>query len=152
MSNNTEVFEKAHGIIQLQNVKRGMYIMDINGGFTEVLGVYKGIADKRDEEYWISSGVRVLNRNHIWVRNRDLFINKNTKEEDAATVAATATAAAAATIGYHLITESGTFTIVSGVEIYNIRDFTEVGYKNIDKTYDEVRNHLTQTNKKDITN
>jgi len=138
ISANTDVFEQGHGIIQIQNVKRGMYIMDVNGSFTEVLGVYKGLSDTRNGEFWISSGVRILNRNGIWVRNTGLSVNENMKEEEEEINQ----------IGYHLITESGTFTILSGLEIYNIRDFTEVGYKNIDKTYDEVRNHLTQINKK----
>ena len=131
IAKNVDVFEKTYGVIHVQYVKRGMYIRDINGEFTEVLGVYKGFMGSGSNEHWVSSGVRLLNPQGKWSRHQQISEEGEGEGE-----------------GYHLITESGTFIIIAGVKIYTIRDFTEVGYKNIDKTYNVVRNHLTETKKK----
>jgi hypothetical protein len=64
-------------------------------------------------------------------------------------ICSTPTAATQRMYGYNLVTESGTFGIISENEyLIGVRDFTEVGYKNIDKTYEVVQKHLSLLNKK----
>jgi uncharacterized membrane protein len=46
--------------------------------------------------------------------------------------------------GYHLITESGTFTAYTSVLKYDVRDFTEIGADRIHETYEWTRKHILE--------
>ena len=133
-SNKCEVYEKKLGLLPMNFVERGMEILDINGTYTRVLGLYTGTANVPEEilkttpSTWYTNGVRRRTKAGIW-----------TKTPDVEGVPAT---------GYQLITESGTFNAHCKGKILQVRDFTEVGWKEIDKTYESVREHLSNMNKK----
>ena len=133
-SNKCEVYEKKLGLLPMNFVERGMEILDINGTYTRVLGLYTGTANVPEEilkttpSTWYTNGVRRRTKAGIW-----------TKTPDVEGIPAT---------GYQLITESGTFNIHCKGKILQVRDFTEVGWKEIDKTYESVREHLSNMNKK----
>jgi len=133
-SNKCEVYEKKIGALQIDFVERGMEIQDINGTYTRVLGLYTGTATVPEEilkttpSTWYTNGVRRRTEGGIWA-----------KSPDVKGVPAT---------GYQLITDSGTFIIHCKGNTLQVRDFTEVGWKEIDKTYESVREHLSNMNKK----
>jgi hypothetical protein len=123
------VFERKLGVIPLSFVTRGMEIRDINGKYTTVLGRYSGIAHNQSilREQWYTSGVRRLTPDGVWEK-------KSVKSM----------AGTSSVIGYHLITYSGTFIVNCKGKTLKVRDFTEVGWGNIDKTYEIVRLYLNK--------
>ena len=143
-SKMTCVFEEYSGQIPISCIKRGDYVLDIYNNYTKVLGIYRGslyINTYPIRKFWYSDGVRILDTNNKWITD-DAFeidicphsdINVYTKR----------------IYGYNLITESGTFGVISNDNnMLIVRDFTEVGYKNIDKTYAAVQKHLSLSKKK----
>lgn len=132
ISNNCEVYEKNIGILPISSIKCGMYIRDMNGEYTKVIGNYRGIATIPQElakaSMWITNGIRRFTKNRVW-----------TKMPDVEGISG---------IGYQLVTESGTFICNYNGHILTVRDFTEVGWKEIDKTYETIREHLSKLNKK----
>ena len=125
-SKDCEVYEERYGVISIKDVKRGMFVHDIDNNYTEVLGVYKGTVYGEGLEGYTKSVIQKVGS--YWSRNYEA---PNTDTTTA--------------VGYQIITESGTFQINCKGSMLKVRDFTEVGYKHIDKTYESVRNHL-QTN------
>jgi len=141
-SRMTYICEQKSGLIPLLYVKRGDYILDIDGQFTRVLGIYKGsiyVNSYPTHKFWHTDGIRMLDKTNTWVMDEAFEID----------ICSTPTAATQRMYGYNLVTESGTFGIISENEyLIGVRDFTEVGYKNIDKTYEIVQKHLSLLNKK----
>ena len=133
-SRHTEVLERTLGAIPLSFVTRNMEILDINGKYTKVLGRYKGVAYNQNvcDPQWYTSGVRHLKSNGAWKK-------KTVKSTDHISVNETKSA-----IGYNLITDSGTFIINCKGKTMQVRDFTEVGWRNIDETYEIVRLYLNK--------
>jgi hypothetical protein len=98
------VFHKEKGYVSISTLSIGDYVKDSNNNFTKVIGVYTDISGP-------SQAVWVLH-NSIW--KHPSYIQPPSS------------------IGYHLITESGTFfTSTYGL----VRDFTEIGWNNIQDTY-----------------
>jgi hypothetical protein len=141
-SRMTYICEQKSGLIPLLYVKRGDYILDIDGQFTRVLGIYKGcvyVNSYPTHKFWHTDGVRMLDKTNTWIMDDAFEID----------ICSTPTAETQRMYGYNLVTESGTFGIISENEyLIGVRDFTEVGYKNIDKTYEVVQKHLSLLNKK----
>ena len=100
----------------ISSVKRGDMVMSLGGIYTNVLGVYRG---KQSAD----NGVRVFEEDGIWRKKSIEVMGMG--------------------IGYQLVTDSGSFMIQYGKnKILSVRDFTEVGYKNIEKTYESTRRSL----------
>ena len=132
-SSTVKVFDKGRGLILLESVKRGDHICDINKTYTKVLGVYRGLTESGFNS--MTSGVRFSDKDGIW---KHVKLEKPTSEGHNLA-------------GYNLVTESGTFLVYygDGATAHSVRDFTEVGYKNIEQTYESTRTHLaTNINKK----
>jgi hypothetical protein len=131
-SSNVKIFDKEHGSILIESVKRGAQIRDINGTYTKVLGVYRGLTEIGFNS--MTRGVRFSDKDGIW---KHVKLEKvNAEGHNLA--------------GYNLVTESGTFIIhYDKDKLLSVRDFTEVGYNNIEQTYESTRTHLaTNINKK----
>jgi len=141
-SKMTYLFEENSGQIPISCVKRGDSVLDIDGQFTRVIGIYRGfvyINNYPTHKFWHTDGVRMLDNNKIWELEPAFGIE----------LCSTPTTETQRMYGYNLVTESGTFGIISENEyLLGVRDFTEVGYKNIDKTYEAVQKHLSLLNKK----
>jgi hypothetical protein len=131
-SRNTEVLERTLGAIPLSFVTRNMEVLDINGKYTKVLGRYKGIVYNQNvsEPQWYTSGVRHLKSNGAWKKKKEDLV-KSTKHRKSV-------------VGYNLITDSGTFIANCKGKTLKVRDFTEVGWQNIDETYEIVRLYLNK--------
>ena len=146
-SRHSEVYEKNLGVIPLSFVARGMDILDITGRYTKVLGRYKGVAYNQGScgEQWHTTGVRRLNSNGRWEKRPvTTTATTTTQTTTQKTPPTTTTTAPTTVIGYHLITETGTFLISSKGKTLRVRDYTEVGWKRIDKTYETVRLYLNK--------
>jgi hypothetical protein len=143
-SKMTCVIAEDLGQIPISYVKRGDSILDINNNFTRVLGIYRGalhINTYPVRKFWYSDGVRILDIDNKWITGDALEIDICPHSE--------ITEHTQRIYGYNLITESGTFCIISNDEyMLTVRDFTEVGYMNIDKTYAAVQKHLSLPKKK----
>jgi len=111
------VWEESRGPVYIHEVRIGDRIKDMSG-YTDVLGVYSDIENDHGA-LWISA-------NGIW----NHIITEGCSPE-----------------GYHLITSSGNFRIFIGEEEYCVRDFTEVGSKRIEKTYELTLSLLTAINR-----
>ena len=116
------VKHKENGLIFLSDVRLGDEIMDSNNTYTRVLGVYHGEEDVSSEKFWTSNSIWWQVAGH-W-QQKPPSIKKVTKK------------------GIHLITESGTFAVFTGDSMFEIRDFTEIGYKRISETYDWMKKNI----------
>ncbi len=123
------VIKKDNKLVRLSEIKIGDIIADKNG-FTEVLGILE-----TGEENPLVSGTKE------WFSNLLVFDQtiwkriEGTKETNQS--------------GKMLFTESGTFYLVCNNEPILVRDFTEVGHKQIHRTYPYVAtriNSLRPTN------
>ena len=113
--------------IPLSSVRIGDTISTGQGGFTRVLGVYRGLGYTTKQSQWFSDGVWWLQGTSQWVHSSQGEIQKGSQ-----------------TIGMHLITESGTFQVESSSTSGCVRDFTEVGYKNLAKAMDFLLHRLNE--------
>ena len=116
------VKHKENGLIFLSDVRLGDEIMDSNNSYTHVRGIFYGEDDVSSEKFWTSDSIwwRVANR---WQQMPPSTMKVSKK-------------------GIHLITESGTFVVFSGDSMFEIRDFTEIGYKRISETYDWMKKNI----------
>lgn len=116
------VKHKENGLIFLSDVRLGDEIMDSNNTYTPVRGIFHGEDDVSSEKFWTSDSIwwRVANR---WQQMPPSTMKVSKK-------------------GIHLITESGTFAVFSGDSMFEIRDFTEIGYKRISETYDWMKKNI----------
>ena len=111
--------------------------MDYEGNETEVLGLIDCEVDGAESnisEQWNTSMIELHNKNKQWVWMRGK-----------ATIAEKATTSSSQTlIGKTLITRAGTYVIVdknTNVQTA-VRDFTDVGYMQIQKTYSMIADRL----------
>lgn len=115
----TLVSVKGRGEIPVAQVGLGDFVLDFDGSWTEVLGVYY------DREMVPRSGPSLSS--WIWDTRLELWTHPahgvNQGESS----------------GHHLITKSGTFSIRAGT---CVRDFTEVGLDRIGATYSFVLSQL----------
>lgn len=124
VSPQTKVISKSHGVIPIENILIGDYIYG-EDNFTKVLGIYEGrILNNENNPEWISDGVWLKKTAGFWTTARGLKEDlKATKEQR----------------GIFLVTEAEVFTIKDADGKYSlVRDFTEIGASQIDKTYDSL--------------
>jgi len=115
------------GRIHLEDVCIGDHIT-CSSGYTKVIGVYVDTSEKQP-----SSGPNPA----IWTWQKSSSVWAHPYRSTPAI----------SSVGYHLVTESGTFFI----DVYDsvpilVRDFTEVGYDRIDETYAFVLSRLNVRN------
>jgi hypothetical protein len=121
LSNTTFVLSKESSLIPIGNVKIGDIIAD-KRGFTEVLGILEGETDTIDSlagSIWFTQ-LLVENKSGIWER---IVGNPGGN-------------------GRMLFTESGTFYVIQDNKPMVVRDFTEVGHKQIHRTYPYVSTRI----------
>ena len=109
LGKDTIIHVKGKGDIPIHNVSTGDYVKDKNG-YTRVIGIYND-----NSEMVPRSGPN----QSTWLLTNGLWTHPRT------------TGVLVASMGFHLVTESGTF-FTQGVLM---RDFTEVGAKRIQETY-----------------
>jgi hypothetical protein len=114
---------KDTGLIFLSDVRLGDEILDSTGTYTCVLGIFYGEEDVAPERFWYS--------NSIWWNDTGRWQQKPREKKHVSRK------------GIHLITESGTFAIFNNDSMFEIRDFTEIGYKRIDETYEWMKKNLS---------
>ena len=102
----------------ISKISIGDFVLSENG-LTRVLGIYKGYLGKSvDNSTWLSDGNWIMGDG--WSINSDGCLGGSSLE----------------TVGYQLITESGSFKIRYSNKDLIIRDFTECGIENIEDCYD----------------
>ena len=129
ISPNSYVMRKDTTLIKLSDVKIGDIIADKNG-FTEVLGILECGTNISGEKNHLISG------NKQWYSNLLIFdqaLSIWKRNEGTKTING---------YGKMLFTESGTFYLVSNNETILVRDFTEVGHKQIHRTYPYVATRI----------
>jgi hypothetical protein len=116
------VKHKINGLIFLSDVRLGDEIIDIDGNYTNVLGIFYSEEEVSSEKFWTSDSIWWKIDGH-W-QQKPASTNRVSKK------------------GIHLITESGTFAIFNENSIFEIRDFTEIGYKRISETYHWMKKNI----------
>jgi hypothetical protein len=125
-SQNWSVQEKSRGVISINTVKIGDKILDGNV-FVEVLGVYEGLEEVPNKIHWYADSIRFKEGNE-WKMKAQIPVPKIIQR------------------GNTLITRSGSFSVIEkdGTSV-QVRDFTEVGIENIEKTYTWMEHILSHT-------
>jgi hypothetical protein len=121
------LIKTSNGTVPIHTIQIGDFIVDQTGKKQEVSGIIRGEVEYDKERTVRSQWKTELYeyRNSLWLKGNGTIYPGVDKTE-----------------GYSLITEEGTFIInESGKEIC-VRDFTEVGYKQIYKTYTYVETRL----------
>ena len=101
-------------------------------GWTRVCAVYSGVLEDMavavDKEHWISDGVWARRNPHdIWNTCITGSVGRRTHYKEGGRL-----------LGLNIVTEAGTYVIRHEGYNVTVRDFTEIGIKNIEKTYDVV--------------
>lgn len=116
------------GIVPLANIELGDMVLDETGAPTKVLGVVDGLVNGRPEtKEWNTAIYEKLNS--YWIRRISTVPHVNSGWHMK---------------GYNLITETGTF-IYYDTSIHQtrcVRDFTEVGHREIEQTYSYIAERL----------
>jgi hypothetical protein len=128
----THVYEQSKGLIPISQVEIGDYVKDANF-FTKVLGVYRDTSTLVPRSGPNGSVWMLYEGKHVW------------KHPDSPTLLQGCTVFTKE--GCHLITKSGSFYANN----MRVRDFTEIGYDRIDRTYADVLATLNQENNFDST-
>jgi hypothetical protein len=112
------------GRMNLRDIHLGAKVLDDTGAFTKVLGIYEGTehADSVDT-FWSTDSIWWKQKG-IWTQNSATAKLPYKK------------------YGFHLITDSGTFTIFKPGTECAVRDFTEVGCSKISETYEWMKRRL----------
>jgi hypothetical protein len=125
VSPKIKVMKEDIGFVPISKVKIGDYILSNQNQYTRVTGIYTGILETMEsikDPEWISDGVWIKRGARFWsttsagIHHEDSASNK--------------------LYGIFLITESETFMIERRGSLHCVRDFTEIGASNIEKTYE----------------
>ena len=113
-----------NGKRSISSISIGDYVMD-DKGETRVLAVYKGYLGKPvNSMQWLSDGNWIFDG--IWKQNNHGAQGGDSNE----------------TLGYQIITESGSFKIQYNSKDLLIRDFTECGIKHIEECYSILDDYI----------
>lgn len=128
------------GLIHIKDIKMGDRVLDANGELSTVLGYMMGKACNIKEDHddvWYTNIITYDEDKDIWL------IDDNTNMDNGS----------CNSIGYMLITETGSFTIQHPIKgnFVSVRDFTEVGHDRIHKTYPFVESRLRLSKKTEDT-
>ncbi len=113
------------GKVALRDIQLGMKVLDFDGSWTKVIGIYTGLEELSAgaESFWYTDS--------IWWREKNSWVQRPSSSP-----------AQYKQKGFHLVTGSGTFRIVSLTEERGVRDFTEVGQARIAETYEWMKQRL----------
>jgi hypothetical protein len=118
---NTKVWHREKGVVSIKDIKINDFIKLNNESYTRVIGVYSDISEdvpisgvNRSVWMWCESRSQ-------WKHPSDTVFELSNKQKT--------------NLGVQLVTESGTFLILQGVDPILVRDFTEIGWDRIDETY-----------------
>ena len=125
LSRNVFVKNEKGQHVPIGNVRIGDEII-WQKGKTKVTGLYKGIATFVGQE-GLTDGVWIYSDTSEWT-HPDLHPGPKETQE-----------------GFHLSTEAGSFSVESGYFSGEVRDFTEVGAKNLFLTYNYTRSLLKKS-------
>lgn len=131
VSTNTMVLIKGGDKVAIEAIKMNDIVIDHNGNETPVIGIVYEIIHNSSEENnktWHTSMLEMCNINgeSVWIRGKSTITNGHSS-----------------VIGKTLITRSGTFVIIGDNDTkIAIRDFTDVGYMQIQKTYSMIGDRL----------
>jgi hypothetical protein len=120
------------GPSEIRNLRPGVSVFSADGTPTRVKGVVKLEASSAksammiDSESYLSAGCWI-HKNGIWQQPSDGCGGVSTTNQPL----------------YQLFTESGTFRVFSGSGTISLRDFSDVGSQNIEKSYNMVLEALT---------
>lgn len=117
--------ETPEGKVAVRDVQIGMKILDFDGSWTKVHGIYTGMEElpAGANTFWYTDSIW-WRENNTWIQ-RPSSLPTHHKQK-----------------GFHLVTGSGTFKISSLTEEKGIRDFTEVGQMRIAETYEWMKQRL----------
>ena len=119
------------GLVPISEISRGDWIMDLS--WTRVIGICK----RKVQGGFGKIGSRMTDGVWIWDSKTSSWIHPIGDLDTRAWE------------GYTLLTESGSFMIRNNGKVYRVRDFTEVGWMNLEATYARVE--MAMENKKDST-
>jgi hypothetical protein len=125
VSPKIKVMKEGIGFIPISKVKIGDFILSKQNQYTRVTGIYRGILETMEsikDPEWISDGVWIQRTAKFWSTTSSGIRHEN--------------GASNKLYGIFLITESETFMIERRGSLHCVRDFTEIGASNIEKTYD----------------
>jgi hypothetical protein len=124
------VYKLRGGWTPIKNIKINDMIdyLDIGGvsAPTRVIGIYKGHATTLQTPTSIGCGIWKEDNTRQWYKSRSAAEKQCLSGQPA----------------YHLVTESGVFMVMVPGRVYNIRDFTEVGYANLSRLTPSVVSQL----------
>jgi hypothetical protein len=126
VSPKVKVMKEREGLFPIDKIQIGDYILSSQNHYTKVTGIYSGILETSEsvkDPEWISDGV--------WIQRGVRFWSTTTSGVHHTKVNSTHILQ-----GIFLITEDETFIIERKGSIHCVRDFTEIGASNIEKTYD----------------
>jgi hypothetical protein len=122
-----------NGFLPIKDIKLGDYVQkNIEGDFTQVLGIYKGHLFTKTEvstPEWISDGVWIQNQTELWEVGQGL-------EEDES--------GPFCNEGVFLVTEEEEFILYSKGNPYLVRDFSELGATRIHESYDLLDSYINK--------
>jgi hypothetical protein len=116
------------GKVALRDVQMGMKILDHDGSWTRVLGIYEGEESTTGNQgsFWHTDSIWWKGKDDSWFQ-KPVDVTKKTAIKQR---------------GFHLVTGSGTFRIFDNMTEYGVRDFTEVGQARIAETYEWMKARL----------
>lgn len=130
-SPNVKVFKEKEGLVPIEKIQIGDSILASQNRYTKVIGIYSGILEAsksvKDPE-WISDGVWIKRGERFWITSSS-GIHHDIIDSNSDQVTHIL-------YGKFLITEDETFMIQNSGSLHCVRDFTEIGASNIEKTYD----------------
>ena len=129
------VYKIRGGWTPIKNIKINDMIdyLDIGGvsAPTRVIGIYKGHATTLNTPTSIGIGIWKEDNSRQWYKSCRAAEKQSTSGQ----------------LAYHLVTESGVFMAMVPGHVYNIRDFTEVGYANLCRLTPNVVSQLNVATK-----
>lgn len=113
------------GKVALRDIHLGTKILDLDGSWTRVAGIYVGTEELPPgaNTFWHTDSIW-WKTNDTWAQVPQQGTGKYSQK------------------GYHLVTGSGTFRIFTVSEEKGVRDFTEVGQARIAETYEWMKQRL----------
>ena len=120
------------GKVALRDVDIGLKILDHDGSWTKVMGIYEGTeaCNEGQGPFWHTDSIwwkTVTKTRESWAQKSTPVGTKKTPFQQR---------------GFHLVTGSGTFRILNDNSVYSVRDFTEVGQAKIAETYEWMKARL----------
>lgn len=115
------------GKVALRDIQMGTKVLDIDGSFTKVLGIYEGLETtaENSDSFWYTDSIWWKSEGTSWAQKTETKPQKPYRQR-----------------GFHLVTGSGTFKIFSYEGEHGVRDFTEVGQARIAETYEWMKGRL----------